>query len=142
MRTHIWLVVCLIIAVGMLAACGPVATPASLEGSHWLLESYGDPANLKLPLKEGPVTLVLNKDTGALNGSTGCNSYFGGYKVENDKLTVNGSIGSTKKACSTALMSQETYYLLLLKTAQSYRIEGDKLTIVCGASQLNYKAVS
>ena len=142
MRRQLLVGLCLLAAITLIVSCAPGAPPATLEGTHWLLESYGEPGALKTPLKDGPVTLVLNLETKVLNGSTGCNSYFGGYQAENGKLTITGNIGSTKKACVPAVMTQETKYLLLLKTAQSFRIEGERLTVSGSTSQLVYKRVA
>jgi heat shock protein HslJ len=85
--------------------------------------------------------MVFNKETGVVNGSTGCNSYFGGYEADKGKLTLTGSIGSTKKACAPAVMSQETIFLLMLRSSGAYRIEGEKLTLTSGSGTLVFKRV-
>lgn len=130
--------ICILLLLVLAAACAPEA-PASLEETHWLLAEYGTNDAFKTPLPEAPVTAVFSG--GMVSGSTGCNNYYGAYQSDNDKLTISGGVASTKKACSGAVSSQETTYLLLLKTVQSFKIEGSKLTLVCGSGQLIYKRV-
>jgi heat shock protein HslJ len=141
MRRLLLLGSCLLVSLSVFSACASTPAPPVLEGTHWLLESYEQSGTTKSPLKDAPVTMVFNKETGVVNGSTGCNSYFGGYEADNGKLTMTGSIGSTKKACAPAVMLQETNFLLMLRTSGAYRIEGEKLTLTSGGGTLVFKRV-
>jgi len=111
----------------------------ALEDTIWLLESYGDPENLNAVLEDTEITINFISAEVKMEGSAGCNSYFGGYEVSEDKLTINSPIGSTEMACPEPIMNQEQEYLTILQDAESYEIEDNQLQIVSGDKVLVFK---
>lgn len=119
-----------------LAACSPggsgsdvepeVDSVAALEGSSWVLNEFGPEEGPTAVLPNTPVT--LNFADGGINGSAGCNSYFGEFTQSSSSLTF-GAIGSTKMACPDPLMQQENEYLAALGAVNSFTLEGDQLTL-------------
>ena len=112
---------------------------AALQGTIWVLESYGDPDSLNAVLEDTEITIEFISAEGKFQGSAGCNSYFGGYEVSEDKLTIGSPIGSTMMACPGPIMNQEQEYLSILEAAESYKIEGDQLSITCGDKVLIFQ---
>jgi heat shock protein HslJ len=109
---------------------GSDATPAaaSLEGTPWQLDSYlNSQGELVSVLPDTEVTAEFQ--AGQVTGSAGCNSYFGSYESDGNRLTL-GAIGMTEMYCAPeALMDQEAAYLAALESAASYQVVGGKLQI-------------
>ncbi len=136
----------LALLLAMLASVAPRSAESAaaqslpgLEGVQWTLVSYLD--------KTGNVAQVLPRTRitadfkdGRVSGSGGCNTYSAPYKAEDGKLTIGMAV-STMMMCSQPIMDQESAYLKSLRTAASYKIEGDRLTIsdAQGATVLTFQ---
>jgi len=120
-----------------LAACGTGAE--ALEDKTWVLESYGEPGSLETVLVNSEITATFDSAEGTATGSAGCNHYFGGYEVSGSKLSFPGPIAATEMWCGEQLDKQEREYLNALMDAESFKIEGDKLTINCGQQVLVFE---
>ena len=131
---NILLLIVLLSSAFGLAACAS-AGPA-LEEVTWVLESYGETGTLQTVLADTEITAEFKSADGKLGGSSGCNSYFGGYETSQDKLTVIPPIGATMMACPEPIMEQEQEYLSLLEAAETFRIQGGKLTISTSDGQI------
>ncbi len=134
MKKNIGLSIPLLIVLTLgLFGCGE---SIPLENTTWVLESYGEPGNLTTVLEDAEIAATFDSVEEKLTGSAGCNSYFGGYEVQGNELTLPGPIGSTMMSCGEQIDKQEYEYLNTLGTAESYKIEGDKLRINCGEQLL------
>jgi len=111
----------------------------TLENTDWVLESYGQVEKLQSVLKDTEITALFDSAKSQVAGSAGVNRYFGSYKLDGSKLTVPGPIGSTKMAGPQPAMDQESEYLATLQAAESYKIEGSKLTITCSGKVLIFR---
>lgn len=101
-------------------------TFGGLTTMNWTLATYG-PDEAPIPvLPEASINLVFTPE--GISGSAGCNTYFGQFQYDVDKLSFSG-IGSTEKACSNELTAQEAAYLQALQTATSYTINNGVLRI-------------
>jgi heat shock protein HslJ len=76
---------------------------------------------------DGEITAEFND--GQVNGSGGCNNYFGGYFIEEDQLTID-KLGSTLMSCGESRDKREREFLTGLEMVRSYQIEGDTLTLL------------
>jgi len=112
---------------------------AQLEDKTWVLKSYGEPGKLKDVLQETEITATFNSDEGQVNGSAGCNHYFGAYEAGKEDLSITGPIGATEMWCGELKDTQEREYLSTLQAAESYEIEEDQLTIYCGNQVLIFE---
>jgi len=101
----------------------------TLEDTIWVLESYGNPDNLSDVLEDTEVTAEFKSADGKIGGSAGCNNYFAGYEINENKLKIIPPVGSTRMACPESVMEQERKYLEVLEVSESYEIDGDKLRI-------------
>ncbi|MCC7573950.1 MAG: META domain-containing protein [Candidatus Methanofastidiosum sp.] len=103
--------------------------PPNFESTSWKLDSYvGSLGNLVSPISNSKMTLEFND--GRISGSSGCNSFFAKYTVEGKSMSF-GLIGATKMYCSNpSVMEQEQTYFMRLESVKSYKIEGNKLTLI------------
>jgi heat shock protein HslJ len=137
-NTFIKILVLLFLAGALwLAACGTGAE--ALEDKTWVLESYGEPDSLKTVLGNSEITATFESAEETVRGTAGCNHYFGGYEVKGSQLSFPGPIASTEMSCGEQLDKQEREYLNALMDAESFKIEGDKLTINCGQQVLIFE---
>jgi heat shock protein HslJ len=125
-----------------LIACNTGTGDAMLEDTRWVLESYGEPGNLKAVIADTEITAEFVSAEDTVKGSAGCNSYFGSYELKGSQLSIPGPIGATEMYCMEpeGVMDQEQEYLAVLQLAQSYEIDGDKLQINCGSQALIFKS--
>jgi heat shock protein HslJ len=126
-RKSFWIAVgLLMIILPILAACGNSPAPAAdpLEGTNWQLLFYRKTSVIE------DTSITAHFENGEINGSAGCNSYFGAYQVEGQNLTIE-QIGMTEMYCMEpeGLMDQESTYLEYLADAQSFEIADGRLTI-------------
>ena len=111
-----------------------------LEGTPWVLESYvNDEGTLVNVLSGTEVTADFHG--GTIRGSGGCNSYSGGYTVDDNALTI-GTLSVNLKFCTKpGIMDQETAYLSALRTAATYTTTGSTLEIRDASKKLILKFV-
>lgn len=112
-----------------------------LEDTTWILQSYGDPDNLNAVLAGTQITAFFDSAEGQVNGSAGCNSYFGGYGINNSELSIL-QLANTEMACldPEGVMDQEQQYLSLLQATENYQADNGALQINCGDQVLIYTA--
>ncbi|HUW13979.1 MAG TPA: META domain-containing protein [Anaerolineae bacterium] len=119
----------------LLAACAGAGgtTGDPLNGTSWRLTML-DGASL-VPGTEITATF----EDGEVSGKA-CNTYGGEYQVSGDKLTIT-RVFWTEMACldPQGIMEQETAYLKLLTTAQSFELAAGRLLIVgAGGEELAF----
>jgi heat shock protein HslJ len=134
-------VVILLLAVFSAGGCAknesPAAGPSSAQiDSHdgrlaqttWALTSYASETGQQAVLPDTTITATF--DSGYITGSAGCNRYSATYQLSGNEIKVS-SIASTLMYCAIpdGVMTQETTYLLLLKTVTSYTISDNVLTL-------------
>jgi heat shock protein HslJ len=78
--------------------------------------------------------------TGTVGGSSGCNSYSGGYEVDGDNLTTGGPFATTLALCPPPIDELEQSYLATLEAAETYQILGDQLQINSADGVIVYQA--
>lgn len=125
----IGLLVAALLAVGVYALSGGFQPKLALEGTEWVLVSYGPEGALQAALGSAEVTATFDSVEGRVAGSGSVNRYFGSYTVDGNKLTIGENLGSTKMMGPADAMNQETAYFNLLAAAESFSIVGDRLEI-------------
>jgi heat shock protein HslJ len=103
----------------------PDAVSNPLIDTEWVLAGWGSQDAPQTPLPGTPVTIQFRD--GDLEGSAGCNSYFGSYETDGKALAI-GQVGNTEMWCE-GLMEQETAFLELLQTAQTFELADNRLVI-------------
>ncbi|MFC1903026.1 META domain-containing protein [Chloroflexota bacterium] len=140
-RILVMLSLLLIVVLGLIA-CSTGTGEAMLEDTAWVLESYGEPGNLKAVIVDIQITAEFVSAEETVKGSAGCNSYFGSYELKGSQLSIPGFIAATEMYCMEpeGVMDQEQEYLAVLQLAESYEIDGDELHIDCGSQVLIFKS--
>jgi heat shock protein HslJ len=122
-----------------ISGCGiiPGGAEADLDGTAWSLISYGG-TNV---ISGTNMTAKFNQSE--INGSTGCNTYFGSYQSKGDQLTIK-EMGWTEMACMDpeGVMEQEMDIMSLLSKTVSFEIEGETLRLQTeGGEELVFSSV-
>jgi putative lipoprotein len=101
------------------------STPkVDLVGGTWVAEDI-DGAGV---IDNAQSTLVFGND-GRVSGRGGCNGYSGTVDFKGSQIVV-GELMSTKMACASAVMDQETRFVAALQATRTYRMdEGNKLVL-------------
>ncbi|MBN1855563.1 MAG: META domain-containing protein [Dehalococcoidia bacterium] len=112
----------------------PVEQPP-LKNTSWTLEAFGEPGNMKAAIAGKEPTLHFT--TGDINGSGGCNSFFGTYTSDTDGTLEIEGLGSTMMLCTNNdIMNQEHAFLDALGDAETYEVVGGDLLIEGGGKVL------
>jgi heat shock protein HslJ len=119
----------LLITITMgVAGCSGTQESTGLEGVRWVLKSYGTPGSLTPVLPDKEVWLEFKRADKTVSGNAGVNLISGRYNLDENKLTMD-SFMMTLMAGPEPLMSQETAYVKILGSVQSFKIEGQTLTL-------------
>jgi heat shock protein HslJ len=140
MRLKLFLVTLLLFSSLLTGACaGTTCNSAEWQDILWTLKSYGPVDNLQNVLGNADITLQFNSSDRQINGSSGCNHYFGAYTVNSDcELQISG-LGATEMACAdSALMQQEQKYFRLLVNTGKIELKDGELRITCKNDLLVY----
>jgi heat shock protein HslJ len=78
-------------------------------------------------------TTLEIRDDGMVFGTGGCNRYAGSARIDGERIRF-APMGSTRMACSPAVMNQETKFHKALEHATAWRIDAArrKLTLLDG----------
>jgi len=104
--------------------------PAPLTGTTWILTGYNNgEGGVTSLVRDTEITAIFTED-GIVTGSAGCNSYNGGYSIEDGAISF-GPAATTRMACGSpeGIMEQESAYLAALEAATTYQINGDTLEL-------------
>lgn len=126
-RVRLLVIIMVLVAVG-LTACQGSTVP--FESTAWVLESYGEPGDPQAVIEGTEITATFSRAERQVEGSAGCNHYFGDYTVNRSKLSIP-VVASTEMYCMEpeGVMEQEQQYLQALQSAESYEIRDGKLRI-------------
>jgi len=117
-------------------------TGHGLENVDWQLRQYrGESGEMALVLPETTVDARFSHVR--IEGSAGCNRFFGAYNSGPDnRLTLAPGIGSTQMACPPAISRQEQRYLALLPLVTTWARYNDSLRLLDKGQQpiLEYTA--
>lgn len=109
----------LLLAALILTGCAGVATGGRLGGDWRAVDING------VPVAGGrAITLRLGAD-GTAAGSSGCNSYSGGYRLSSQQGIEFAALAVTEMACEQAIMEQEGRYLSILRGVTGYSFYSD-----------------
>lgn len=128
-----------LLALPLLSACASNGSANSapgetsgfqLAGRHWKLVELNGQEIGALPRE---AFINLSTDGGRVNGSGGCNGFFGTYELLPEKRIRFTGIGATKMACATG-METEQAFVDALRQADSYVLTGSDLSLTIGKS--------
>jgi heat shock protein HslJ/PKD repeat protein len=111
----------------------PPPTPVSLlVDRRWYLAAYGNDT-----VVTGSEPTANFASNGTLSGYTGCNNYSGRFTASGDQITITG-LTSSKAACSTQLMAQESTFLTWLGQAASFTVNDTRMRITTTGNEILY----
>ena len=99
--------------------------PPTLAGTSWRAISVSGAA----PLAGREPTLIFQADQ--VNGSTGCNQYFGGYTYAEGAITVS-QVGMTMMACDEPVGTVEAAFTKALSGTMSVAIDDGGQLLLSG----------
>jgi heat shock protein HslJ len=110
----------------MVTSCSIISNAKvdDLERTKWDLLFY----HKSKPIPDSIITIEF--ENGEVRGTSGCNTYFGEYKIQGSEISF-GQIAGTEMACMNPerIMEQEQKYLTFLSEVVAYSIEGDRLIL-------------
>jgi heat shock protein HslJ len=117
-----------------LAGCSLMRPPAavataastSLLDTRWRLTQIGDEI-VQNAVGEREVHMTLHAVNTNVTGSGGCNSLFGRYALERDRLKFDG-LGGTKMFCDGRMELEQKFHNALM-SALRWRITGNTLEL-------------
>jgi heat shock protein HslJ len=110
-------------------SCVDGGNAAKLEGVTWVLKSYGEPGALEAAIPGHEPTLTFDKEKKEISGNGGVNGYGGNFELDGSKLTISGLVHTMMASTDQSLNEQEAAFFNILGSAQSYKINGEELTI-------------
>lgn len=81
-----------------------------------------------MAVSENTPTISFDALEHRINGTTGCNRYFGSYNLDLYAVTFS-EIGSTEMACEPKIMEVENNFLQALRNTGSFTIKEGILTL-------------
>ncbi|KTB48472.1 META domain-containing protein [Dehalogenimonas alkenigignens] len=122
----------LIIFLVSASACAdryPPGAEVPLKGTIWVLEEFGDPGKLNSPISGTRITIRFDPDGKQVGGSSGCNTYGGGYVLSGQHGLDVKDIIQTEIACGGGINAQEAAYFNILIAVTSFDLEHRRLTL-------------
>ncbi len=114
-------------ALVLLAAVGcNQSRQARLSDGEWILSSMHNDNGIDETISTNRPTLLFSDSTSQFSGYGGCNNFFGDYRIDNKKLTIDTK-GITQALCLD--MSTEERLLGMLRNVESYKIHNDQLIL-------------
>lgn len=115
--------------MGSLAMTTDANQTAELETRHWQLLQFLNESEDARALPD--ISLIdMRLSGGKFSGVAGCNSYFGSYSTQGEKLAFAQPIGTTMKICPEPVMERERAYLQLLGLVTSYHVDDETLVML------------
>lgn len=115
------------------AAAGGAEQLAALVDNKWMLQSLKGNA-VSMPDGATAPWLKMLKEGERLEGFGGCNSLFGGYALDGDKVKFT-NVGSTKKYCE-GIQSTENAFMSALRDTDGFKMDGALLKLLSNGAEL------
>jgi heat shock protein HslJ len=132
-RSHVTAVAALLLVAFVVSGCGNkygrseasglAFTPslADLHGHPWTTDTIIDPHRSLVPGS----TITMHFTENSISANAGCNTIFGGAKVNHTKLAV-AQLASTQKGCVQPLAAQDVWLSAFLSAHPVIeRLDGD-----------------
>jgi len=110
-----------------------------LINTYWKLTELGGQQVITADGKR-EMKITLRKEA-KLTGFAGCNSFFGTYTFDEDKLKFS-QIAASRKYCSDS-MDMENQFMKAITTVVAYKINGQRLILsdTAGIAAIEFQAV-
>ncbi|MEX2162545.1 MAG: META domain-containing protein [Anaerolineales bacterium] len=127
----------------LLAACAPAPAGQNLVGTSWSLVSLDGSIQLGEAIGGQAVTLSFDASTQA-GGSGGCNRFGAEYsaKAQTGAIAFSNIISTLMACIGEGIGEVEASYFEALSLADTYRVDGSRLTIAGGGHTLVFERTS
>ena len=116
--------------------CAPMINE-SLINTYWKLVALdGRTVAAFEDRREAHMILKTGDEAPRVQGSTGCNRFFGGFETTGDSISF-GRMGATMMACPDG-METEQAFLAALEASDRYVIAGQTLALYSGETRVAY----
>jgi heat shock protein HslJ len=115
----------------------PALSGAPFVGTAWKLVNFETASSAEVVPAEIEITATFAE--GKINGSGGCNNYFGEYIEEAGRITV-AAVGATKMACEGKMDLEQRFFTEIAKT-HSVILEAAQLRLVSDGGTLVFEAI-
>lgn len=106
-----------------------------LAGTRWQIEAMGGTG-----IVSGSEPQITFTQDGQVNGTTGCNRFFGSYSQDGHAVSFS-SIGMTKMACmENGVMGQEMAFGAILSGSTQAKIDGLGNLVIRGKNGISFTA--
>ncbi|MDW8316379.1 MAG: META domain-containing protein [Anaerolineae bacterium] len=114
-----------------------IAAPTDLTDTVWEVISYNNGQGAVVTLIVGTEATVEFGVGGLLSGNAGCNQFAGEYAAADGAIQIF-QLASTARLCPMpeGLMEQEQAFLAALRSAATYRTDGDTLELRTADDQI------
>jgi heat shock protein HslJ len=101
-----------------------------LAGTAWQVTAYNNGKQAVVSVITGTGITAHFGDDGRVTGSAGCNQYFADYRGGDGSIVI-GVPGATRRFCADpqGIMDQEAHFLEALRSAATFRLEGERLAL-------------
>lgn len=117
------------LAVGLIACSSNPApvTPDALLGAEWRVTHVENNATV-----EGHQPTIQFGSDGSLNGTGGCNRFFGPYETSSGGIHI-GPAAATQMACIDSAVSEtESRFFAVLERVTRFEVKDGKLSLIAG----------
>lgn len=106
------------------------ARSQTLAETSWEVTAYNNGRQAVVSVLGGTRITAVFHDDGRVSGSAGCNQYFASYDIQGESIRI-APPGATRRHCAEpqGAMGQETRFLEALRSAATFRFEGERLTL-------------
>ena len=106
------------------------AQPESIIGKYWkLIEINGKPVNLDESQRNEPFIILRNEDR-RVNGSGGCNTFFGTYEIDAEAKRIKFSqMASTQMLCLNMEIEDQMSRIFEMVDNYSVSLDGKYLSL-------------
>ena len=87
-----------------------------IQGETWQVEDV----ERRGIVDSSMITIKFDEEIGQVNGTSGCNRYFGSYERKGKRFSF-GPLAGSRRACVPALMNQEQRFLAALQSVTQAR---------------------
>lgn len=124
------LLFCSLVFIASCSTAKNATGSASILDKNWkLVELNGIAIESSEQYRKAPF-MILNTSEKRVNGSGGCNSFFGTYELKNDNGITFSPIGATKMACQDVVMQVESRFFQVFEMAKKFMVKDDTLTLM------------
>ena len=95
----------------------------NLSGTYYITQLEGNDISLN------KLEITFDATSNKVNGTAGCNTFFGSYATENNTVTFE-NIAASKKLCTKDIMAVEKYFLKSLSLVNAFSAEANNISFL------------